>query len=145
MKRFAFLFIVLCALIGSVVMFAQPETPEPVPPSNWYASVTGIIAFTIAITSGIKRVLANVKALNAVPTWVYVIVISEVLTFTCVQFFHTMPGPVVQALYQALILAASASGAYEWFFNGNVTKPLAATALSAGVKVPMKNKPDSIK
>jgi hypothetical protein len=145
MKRsFAFLTLMLCCLLG-VTMFAQPETPVPVLPFNWYASVTGIVAATIALTSGLKRVIGNVPQLNAVPTWVYVIGISEVLTFLCVQVFHTMPGPVSQALYQALVMAASASGAYEWFFNGNLGKPMAATALSAGVKVPAKNKPDSIK
>lgn len=145
MTRFVFLFAVLCGVCGSTVLFAQPDTPVPVPPANWYASVTGIIAFTIAITSGIKRMFANTTALNAVPTWIYVVIISEILTFLCVQLLHTMPGPIWQAMYQALILAASASGAYEWFLNGNATKPLAATAMSAGVKVPIKNQPDSLK
>lgn len=139
-----FLLVLFC-LVGSVTMFAQPDTPVPVPPVNWYASVTGIVALTMVLTSGLKRVIGNVTWLNALPTWIYVVSISEILTLLCVALFKTMPGPLGQSMYQALILAATASGAYEWFFNGNATKPLAASAISAGVKVPVKNQPDSLK
>src|SRR5947208_1449913 len=100
--RYPALFLSCLFVLLPIAVYAQPDTPIPVPPANWYASVTGIIAVTIAITSGLKRLIGNVKSLNAIPTWVYVVAIAEILTFICVQVFKTMPGPLGQMLYQAL-------------------------------------------
>lgn len=133
----------LFVLLFSVGLFAQ--TPTPVPPSDWYGSLTGIIALTMLLSSGLKRAIGNVAALNSIPMWIYVVLIAEGLTLVCVQVLHTLPGPLTTQIYQAFLLAASASGAYEWFFSGsgNATKPLAITAQSAGVRVDAVNMPNT--
>jgi len=125
----------------TMLMFAlmQPDTPLPIPASNWYTSVAGIVAATIFVVSILKRALGNLRGFNAVPTWLYACVISGTATYLCVAVWKTMPGPLWQLVIQAVFMAAAASGFYEWYNNGN--KTLAASAKSAGVRVEAKNDP----
>lgn len=121
---------------GVVVAVADPG-PQPLDPStdsnDWYVSSAGIVIATIFVVSGLKRVLGNVPGASSIPTWIYAIGVSLILTVIARQVFGTMPGPFVQVAYQVAFQAAASSGAYEWFHNGG--KPLSASAASAGVTV----------
>ncbi len=133
MAKFSLAVLVMLISILAVPLFAQPETPEPTSPLQWYTSVAGVVAATMLGVSVMKRALGNVTYFNAVPTWIYAVVISGILTFITVNVWRTLPGDLWQTMLQAVIMAATASGFYEWLNNG--TKPLAASAVSAGVYV----------
>jgi len=109
---------------------------------NWYTSVTGVVAVTIGAVTLLKRAFGNVPYVNTVPTWVYAVVISAGLTGVTNYLWHTLPGDLWQNVMQAVMMAASASGFYEWLKEPG--KPLAASAISAGVLVELKNTPDRV-
>lgn len=109
---------------------------------NWYTSVTGIVAATIFLVSMLKRALGNVPYANTVPTWLYAVAISSVLTALTNYVWHTLPGNLWQNMMQAVMMAGNASGFYEWLQTP--TKPLAESAMSAGVLVEVRNTPDRV-
>lgn len=104
-------------------------------------SISGIVALTIGLVAIVKRLFGNIAVMNALPTWVYAVVISFLLTVVASSVLHTLPGVWYQLAWQAVIAAAGASGFYEWFKAENVAKPLAVSAKSAGVKVKPANMP----
>lgn len=104
-------------------------------------SVTGIVGLTVAIVALLKRLFANVGGFNAVPTWIYSVVVAFLLAVFASAVLHTLPGVWYQVAWQAVIAAASASGAYEWFKSENIQKPLAMSAKAAGVRVKPSNMP----
>jgi hypothetical protein len=109
---------------------------------NWYTSIAGIVAATMLGVSVLKRAFGNVAYLNTVPTWVYAVVISGVLTFLTNRIWATLPGELMPLLMQAVISAGTASGFYEWL-KAPAT-PLAESAIKAGVDVQVKNAPERI-
>lgn len=124
------------------IAFAQPgPTPDagPTSPFEWYTSVAGVVAATAVLVQILKRMLANVPYANTLPVWAYSVFVSALLTYLCVNIFGTLPGPLGQAMMQAVIMAAAASGIYEWLRDGS--KPLAQAAYSAGHDVEEKNRP----
>lgn len=109
---------------------------------TWYTSVVGIVAATMLLVSIVKRAFGNVAYANTVPTWVYAVGISGLLTFLTNRVWATLPGDLWQNLMQAVMMAGTASGFYEWLKSPSA--PLAASAISAGVIVEPKNAPDRI-
>lgn len=127
-------------LLNAATLFAQPEPADPsTTPGQWYASVLGIVTVTGIGVSILKRAFGNLPYFNTVPTWVYSVIISAVLTFLTVNVWHTLPGELWQTMMQAVIMAATASGFYEWL--NHTDKPLAESARQAGVHVDEKNMP----
>jgi hypothetical protein len=110
--------------------------------TNWYTSVAGVVAATIVSVTILKRALGNVAYVNTVPTWMYAVLISGGLTALTNVVWHTLPGNLWQNMMQAVMMAGTASGFYEWLQTP--TKPLAASAMSAGVRVEPKNTPDRL-
>jgi hypothetical protein len=110
--------------------------------TNWYTSVTGVVAATILAVTILKRALGNVPYANTVPTWLYAVAISAGLTALTNYVWHTLPGNLWQNMMQAVMMAGTASGFYEWVQSPD--KPLAASAMSAGVLVEPKNTPDRV-
>jgi hypothetical protein len=110
--------------------------------TNWYTSVAGVVAATILAVTILKRAFGNVPYVNTVPTWMYAVTISGILTTLTNYVWHTLPGDLWQNMMQAVMMAGTASGFYEWLQTP--TKPLAASAISAGVTVEAKNAPDRI-
>ncbi|HXD20131.1 MAG TPA: hypothetical protein VN654_24115 [Vicinamibacterales bacterium] len=108
----------------------------------WYTSVTGVVVVTIFLVSVLKRAVGNVPYVNTVPTWLYAVAISAVLTAMTNYVWHTLPGNLWQNMTQAVMMAGSSSGFYEWLQTP--TKPLAESAISAGVLVEVKNTPDRV-
>ena len=98
-------------------------------------------ATSFAVTL-LKRACGNVPYVNTVPTWLYAVAISGALTALTNYVWHTLPGSLLQNLTQAVMMAGSASGFYEWLQTP--TKPLAASAISAGVTVEPRNTPDRL-
>lgn len=109
---------------------------------NWYTSVAGVVAATMLAVTILKRALGNVPYANTVPTWIYAVAVSGGLTYLTNAVWHTLPGTLWQNMMQAVGMAAAASGFYEWLQTP--TKPLAASAMSAGVLVEPKNTPDRV-
>ena len=110
--------------------------------TNWYTSVAGIVAATILLVGVLKRAFGNVAYVNTVPTWMYAVGISASMTALANYIWHTLPGNFWQNLMQAVMMAGSASGFYEWY--NAPTKALASSAISAGVTVDAKNAPDRV-
>lgn len=89
---------------------------------EWFASVPGIIGATIFIVSMLKRGLGGVSGLNQVPTWIYAVLVSGLLTTLAHQVLHTLPGDNLFALINEVVIkAAAASGIYEWVSNSLTT------------------------
>lgn len=109
---------------------------------HWYTSVSGIVAATMLGVSILKRAFGNVAYANTVPTWGYAVVISLGLTVLTNRIWATLPGDFWQLAMQAVFLAATASGFYEWLKAP--AQSLAATAIAAGVPVTPRNAPDRI-
>lgn len=126
-------------------VFAQPDMSVPVPAFEWYSSIGGIVAATAVLVAIAKRALGNVRGLNAIPTWVYAVVISFALTVIAAVVLKTLPGVWWQDAIQAVLMAGAASGFYEWLKPENIQKPLAHSAKSAGVKVKQANLPKGMK
>lgn len=82
---------------------------------EWYSSIAGVVAATILLTGCLKRALARVRWLNEVPVWVYAVLLAAGLTALVNLVFHTLPGDFWVLATQAIMLAASASGFYEWW------------------------------
>lgn len=134
--------IVVFVLAMCAIVSAQGPTPaDPsTTPQQWYGSTAGIIAATAIGVSVLKRALANVKGLNSVPTWMYAVATSAVLTFLTVKVWGTLPGQLWQTMSQIAIAAGASSGFYEWL--NNPATSLAASAVSAGVPVDPAKLPD---
>jgi hypothetical protein len=110
--------------------------------TTWYTSVAGVVMVTILAVSVLKRAFGNVAYVNTVPTWLYAVAISAGLTALTNYVWHTLPGNLWQNMMQAVMMAGSASGFYEWLNAPG--KPLASSAISAGVLVDLKNTPDRV-
>lgn len=110
---FRLLVIMFFGVAFSATLFAQELAPVA-DPLAWFTSVTGVVAGTAFIVAILKRALANVSGLNAVPTWVYAVAVAFGLTLVGGFITKTLPGSVWQNAAQAVIWAASASGIYEW-------------------------------
>jgi len=92
---------------------------------EWYGSVAGIVVATVLLVEILKRTLGNQPWFGRVPTWLYAIVVSAVLTATARYGLHTLAGDWLPLFNQAVLSAAVASGFKEWISNG--TKPLSAS------------------
>jgi hypothetical protein len=103
--------------------------------TNWYTSVVGVVGVTAIGVTILKRLLGNVPYVNTLPTWCYAVLVSAGLVTLTNLVWHTLPGELWQNMLQA-------SGFYEWYHN--ISKPLAAAAISAGVTVEAKNIPDRV-
>lgn len=112
------------------------------PDLNWYTSIAGVVAVTMLLVSVLKRAFGNRPYINTVPTWLYAVVISGGLTVLTSHVWGTLQGDLWQNLMQAIGMAAMASGFYEWL--NAPTKPLAESAIKAGVTVEQKNAPNRI-
>ena len=135
--------LVFVFLVAVVPAFAQElAVADDTSPFNWYTSVAGVVAATIFGVTVLKRALGNVQYVNTVPTWVYAVLISGILTFVTNRVWGTLPGDLWQTMMQAVMMAGAASGFYDWLREP--TKPLAAAAIAAGVHVSPKNAPDRI-
>ena len=108
--------------------------------TDWYSTQLGIIAATAIGVSILKRVLGNVKYANTIPTWVYAVGVSSLLTFLAVQVWQTLPGALWPLISQAATGAAGSSGFYEWVTK-HPTTSLASSALSANVPIDPGNLP----
>jgi len=131
-RRLVLLAMILLAIASPA--FAQPEPADPgTSPTEWYTSIAGVVAATVFLVSGAKRVFGNMPFMATIPTWLYAVVIALGLTYVCSQVLGTLPGVFWQLAWQAVQNAAIATGVYEWFNNG--TKPIWQSAQSAGVQV----------
>ena len=115
---------------------------EPTSWMDWYTSVAGVVLATSFGVTILKRALGNVPYANTVPTWAYAVMLAAVLTYLTNVVWHTLPGDLWQNMMQAAGMAAMASGFYEWYKAPS--KPLATSAISAGVNVDEKNAPNRI-
>lgn len=117
----------LLAYTVSVLAQGGPEAADPsTTPVQWYTSIAGVGAATIAAVAAIKRYLGTREPWSKVPTWVYGVVVAFVLTLLCSQVLKTLPGEFWQLAWQAVYNAAIATGFYEIF--GNVKTPLEVSA-----------------
>lgn len=133
-KRLTLLVLLMLTAFPAMAL-AQPQPVDPsTSPFEWYSSVTGVVAATILGVSILKRALANVNGLNGVPTWLYAVVMSAVLTFLTNRVWGTLPGELWQLMVQVVMMAAAASGFYEWL-NNSTTTSLKSSARKAGVAV----------
>jgi hypothetical protein len=127
----------LLALLMMVVFpalgFAQDISDAPTPNNPWYATTAGIAAATGVGVSLLKRLLGNVDGAKAIPTWLYAVMVSMALTAFAYYVLHTLEGEPLKLLWNSIVSASVASGFYEWLNNS--TKPLSASARSAGVEV----------
>lgn len=127
----------LLALLMMVVFpalgFAQDISDAPTPNNPWYLTTAGIAGATAVGVSMLKRLLGNIQGANAIPTWLYAVMVSLSLTFFAYYVLHTLEGEPLKLLWNGIVSAAGASGFYEWLNNS--TKPLSASARSAGVDV----------
>lgn len=110
--------------------------------TSWYTSVAGIVVATSLGVGVLKRALGNVPYANTIPTWIYAVAVSALLTFLTNQVWGTLPGDLWQNIMQATGMAAMASGFYEWYQAPS--KPLATSAISIGVNVEERNAPNRI-
>lgn len=138
MKR---LLLILLFVSLPALALAQPTSEDPsTTPTQWYGSVAGIVAATMIGVGILKRILANVNVLNQLPVWLYAVVLSAGLTTLANMVWHTLPGDLWQLLTQSVIMAATASGFYEWFNSSpkgvaaSITKPLAESTTAQDQK-----------
>lgn len=87
-------------------------------------SVAGVVLATIFILQVLKGTIAQVRWLNAIPTWLYAVIVSFGLTALSALVLHMLTGDFWTLAWQAVVMAATASGFYEWWKNK--TKPIAA-------------------
>jgi hypothetical protein len=122
-------------------MLAAQTTADPgTTPTQWYGTQAGIIGATGIVVSVLKRILGNVSYANALPTWLYAVVVSAALTYLSVRVWGTMPGDLWPLVSQSVLSAGASSGFYEWL-TAHPTTSLAASAAKAGVTVDPANQP----
>ncbi|HEX7769626.1 MAG TPA: hypothetical protein VF422_06320 [Dokdonella sp.] len=88
-------------------------------------SVAGIVALTIGLVQYIKGWLGTKPVLKAIPIAAYVVFVSVALTLGVHQYTPWLPGDEKDLVWQAILQALMASGAFEWIRAGG--KPAAAT------------------
>lgn len=93
---------------------------------EWWSSMAGIVAASMACGHGVKRWLSDVEGLNAVPLVLYVAACNLVLTWTAHYVMGAFaeddfPRLVVRGLTAAVLSVGGVSMAT------NVTKPLSVT------------------
>ena len=117
-------------LVGVLLLFMPVRlfAQGPAIPMDWYSSVGGVVAFTLVLVGILKRLLGRVSGAKDVPTWIYAVGVSALLTYLA-HLWGTLEGTLATLMMQAVLSAASASGLYEWYHNS--TKPLSASAASA--------------
>jgi hypothetical protein len=97
-------------------------------PTQALTSVLGIVTLTIAIVHIIKRDLCDTPYFARVPTWIYAMAVSAVLTYLSHAILHTIEGELAELLTQAVIQALLAAGALDTWRNR--TKPIADTSVA---------------
>lgn len=137
--RLRFSLLILLLVLTAAPVFAQPTSEEPTTPTQWYSSVAGIVVATGIAVSILKRAFAKVAVLSQVPLWLYGVIISSALTYASNQLWHSLPGDLWQLLTQAVLMAATATGFYEWLnadpagVGPSIVKPLSDSAASQEV------------
>lgn len=127
---------ILMILFFPVIALAQPNPADPSTTAfTWYTSVAGVVAATMLGVSILKRALGEVSGLNSIPTWVYAVVISAILTFLTVKVWGTLPGQLWQTMTQSVIMAGAASGFYEWINKSGSTSLATSARKARGAKV----------
>jgi len=90
-------------------------------------SLSGIVVATLIILQILKKLMAEVDGLKVVPIWVYGVTVSVGLTVFANRVLKILPGDdLLPLVWQAALLAASASGFYEW-----IKAPKASPEMSA--------------
>lgn len=136
--RFALIVLFVVFALASPVL-AQPTSEEPTTPGQWYGSVGGIVLATGIAVGILKRAFAKVSVLNQIPVWLYSVLVSAGLTYLSNTVWHTLPGELGQLLMQSVLMAATASGFYEWLnadaggVGPSMMKPLADSATSQAI------------
>ncbi len=90
-----------------------------------FTTIGGIVAFTLTLVEGLKRVLATSPRLGQLPTWLYAVGVSAVLTLLAHYGLGLLQGDIGSLLVQAIVGAALAGGFKGWW--DNLTKPLSAS------------------
>lgn len=101
--------------------------------AEWWTSVAGVVAATIAVTQYLKWQFAEAKVLSAIPTWVYVMLVSCGLTEFARDVLHTLDGERAMLLTQAVTYGLMASGGYE--IARAIGKPLGNSTTAINRKV----------
>jgi hypothetical protein len=86
-------------------------------------SVAGVVLATIFAVQMMKGTLSQIRWLGAIPIWAYAVVVSFGLTAFSALVIHTLTGDFWALAWQAVGMAATSTGFYEWWKNK--TKPLA--------------------
>lgn len=137
MRENRYVLVAVCILflfaLVPATLFAQPTATEPTTPLQWYSTVAGVVAATLLGVSILKRALGNVSGINQVPTWMFAVAVSALLTFLTNRVWKTLPGELWQLMMQSVFMAAAASGFYEWL-NGP-TKTLQHSLIKAQAKI----------
>lgn len=86
---------------------------------KWYASLAGIIGANMIAVEVLKRMLAKVSVLNAIPTWLWSVVTAAALTAGS-KYFGLLDeaGTWFEVINQVVITAAISGGFKEWLSNG---------------------------
>lgn len=82
------------------------------------SSVAGIIVVTTFLMQYIKQWVGTVDYLKKVPTFMYVLAVSLLLTVIANKYMHTLSGSLPQLLYSTASAALAASGFYQWMKDG---------------------------
>lgn len=83
-------------------------------------SITGVIAATFLFVEVLKRLFTKEAWFGKIPVFVYAIVIAEILTVLANRVLKlsdgtpVLPGTLTQAMWAALLGAASTGGFYTW-------------------------------
>src|SRR5688572_26363209 len=100
--------------------------PITIDPIKALASITGIVALTIALVHVIKRDLGDKPYFRHVPAWIYAAIVSIALTYLSHSILHTIEGELPALLTQAVLQVIVASGVIDWWKNKS--KPIEETS-----------------
>jgi hypothetical protein len=119
-------------LVSSVMLLAQDSSGGTGSPSTvpQLTSVGAVVVASITCTALLKRALVNVPLAQAVPVWVYVVVLAIGFTYLANKILGTLPGDFWLLAWEAVYNGAAASGIREWVYTG-LGKPLTASVASA--------------
>lgn len=109
-------------------------------PYSQLASITGIVAATGFGVEVLKRAFTRVKFVQHIPLWIIAIGVSVGLVLIANLGLGVLKGNVGPMIWQAALMAASASGFYEWLRNG-ASSPKTSNKKSFNVKVSSVVKP----
>lgn len=89
------------------------------------SSIAGIVALTMTIVHFLKPRLGRVQFLQEFPVWLYVVVVSGLLTWFAHDILHKIDGELPALALQAVMSALTASGVIEFWRTKD--KPMAET------------------